>query len=187
MRRRIIGLAAFSLLLTLMMSLTGPHGTVRAQDDATPAADEATPVPEEEAAAAERIVTLVGWYTRDESGDFLTIGPLDSNELMVAGPGDATDRSLSGRIDFDAEDNDDLPRVTLGDTVLDAYPVYEDDLDSVQRWIYLNDDPALRPSTLVMQVEATAGPYENFLGTVTLISRSTDGSGVFIAVLTPPE
>jgi hypothetical protein len=38
-----------------------------------------------------------------------------------------------------------------------------------------------------MQVEAVEGPYDGYIGTVTLVSRSDDGSGVIVVVLNPPE
>ena len=49
----------------------------------------------------------------------------------------------------------------------------------------LRADASLRPATLVIAVTATAGPYEGRSGTVTFLSRSSPGSGVFIAMLNP--
>jgi hypothetical protein len=171
-------------MLMILVSVAGPGSAVRAQESATPAATAATPTTQP--AQEQKIVTLVGWYTRDESGDFLRIGPLTTNENLVAAAGNATDRTLTGKIDFDANSNDGLPQVQIGESTLDAYPAVEGDPDTTTRWTYFNDDSSLRPSTLVMQVEATAGPYKGAVGSVTLISRSEDGSGVMVVVLNLP-
>jgi hypothetical protein len=168
-----------------LVAVAGPCSTVRAQESATPAACAATPAAQP--AKEPQIVTLVGWYTRDESGDFLRIGPLTTNENLVAAAGNATDRTLTGKINFDADDNDGLPQIQIGESTLDAYPAVEGDPDTTVQWIYFNGDSSLRPATLVMQVEATAGPYKGAVGSVTLISRSEDGSGVMVVVLNLPE
>jgi hypothetical protein len=160
--------------------VAGNGGPTLAQD-ATPAA--ATPAPGTDASG---VVTLVGWYSRDEAGDFLSIGPLQSNENLVSRAAEPTDHSITGKINFDSEENGDLPRISIGSTVLHAYPVFEGDPSSAQRYTYFDDDPNLRPFTLVMQVEAVAGPYDGYIGTVTLVSRSDDGSGVIVVVLNPP-
>ena len=175
---RLIGLATLSAMLMAMFIVAGSVGPASAQNG-TPEAS--TPATE-----GGGVVTLVGWYSRDESGDFLNIGPLQTNDNLVAKAGVPTDRTLEGKVDFDSEDNGDLPRVRIGESILDAYPVFEGDPSSAQRYTYFNDDPNLRPFTLVMQVEATAGPYDGYVGTVTLVSRSDDGTGVIVVVLNPP-
>lgn len=165
------------------------HGASARLQEATPQADA---TPEAEAETTEEptltgVVTLVSWYVADESGEFLAIGPLRTNNALVAGADDDNDRALTGRVDFDDPDNDDLPRITLGESVFDAYPVYEDDPGSTFRWIYTNDDPSIRPATLVLQVNAVDGPYDGYSGTATFISRSVEpASGVIVFVLTPP-
>jgi hypothetical protein len=181
MRARLIGLAAISALLMAFMTYASNGGPAVAQD-ATPTAGASTPV----ATTGGGIVTLVGWYSRDSSGDFLNVGPIQINENMVAREGEPTDRTITGKIDFDDPGNDDLPRIRLGKSILDAVPVNPDDPSTTQRWTYYNDDPALRPSTLVMQVKAVGGPYVGARGTATLISRSDDGTGVIVVVLNPP-
>ncbi len=150
---------------------------------ATPVAETgATPVAE-----PVRVVTLVGWYQTDASGDFIDIGPIQTTDQLVAGPGDPTS-TLTGRADFDSPDNNELPRITLGDTILDGVENISGDPDSVFNWIYYGGDSSARPGTLVIAVVATAGPYEGRSGTVTFLSRSSPGSGVFIAMLNPlPE
>jgi hypothetical protein len=176
---RLFGLATLSAMLMAMFIVAGNGGQASAQE-ATPAA--ATPVAE-----TSGIVTLVGWYTRDESGDFLIIGPLQTNENLVSRAAEPTDRSITGRINFDSEENNDLPRISIGSSVFHAYPVVEGDPSSATRYTYFDDDPNLRPFTMVMQVEAVEGPYDGYIGTVTLVSRSDDGSGVIVVVLNPPS
>ena len=159
-----------------------PAATPLGETAATPLAETgATPV-----AAPVRVVTLVGWYQTDASGDFIEIGPIQTNDQLVAGPGDPTG-SLTGRADFDSPDNNELPRITLGDTILDGVEMISGDPDSIFNWIYYGGDASLRPATLVIAVVASAGPYEGRAGTVTFLSRSSPGSGVFIAMLNPLE
>lgn len=157
--------------------------TTTTESAATPLTETAaTPVAE-----PVRVVTLVGWYQTDASGDFIDIGPLQTTDQLVAGPGDPTS-SLTGKADLESADNDGLPLITLGDTVLSGVPNVTDDPDSVYNWIYYGGDPSARPGTLVIAVTATEGPYKGRSGTATFISRSSPGSGVFIAMLNPlPE
>jgi hypothetical protein len=177
---RLFGLATLSALLMAIVLVAGNVGPASAQEGTPEAATPATD-------GGDGIVTLVGWYTRDESGDFLVIGPLQSNENLVSRAAEPSDRAVTGRINFDSEENNDLPRISIGDSVFHAYPVFEGDPSSATRYTYFNDDPNLRPFTLVMQVEAVEGPYDGYGGTVTLVSRSDDGSGVIVVVLNPPE
>lgn len=183
MRVRIVAILVCLLSLTAAAAFAadGPSASARFQA-ATPEAD-ATP---EAGAATVNVVTLVGWYSQDPSGEFLNIGALRTNDNLVAGPGEPTDRTLSGRVNFDDEANEGMPRITLGQSAFEARPVYEGDLESVQRWIYYDDDPSLRPATLVMQVVATKGPYEDYRGTATFVSRAPEAGGVIIIVLNPP-
>ena len=157
--------------------------TASSESAATPLAETAaTPVAE-----PVRVVTLVGWYQTDSSGDFIDIGPLQTTDQLVAGPGDPTS-TLTGKADLESADNDGLPLITLGDTTLSGIPNITDDPDSVYNWIYYGGDPAARPGTLVIAVTATSGPYKGRSGTATFISRSSPGSGVFIVMLNPlPE
>jgi hypothetical protein len=172
-----------SLPTTAPTTAAKPSPRETAETGATPLAETgATPVAE-----PVRVVTLVGWYQTDASGDFIDIGPLQTTDQLVAGPGDPTS-TLTGRADLESEDNDGLPLITLGDTTLAGTTNITDDPDSVFNWIYYGGDPALRPATLVIAVVATEGPYKDRAGTVTFLSRSSPGSGVFIAMLNPlPE
>lgn len=190
----VLGLVSYSLGVPQALAQSGtpePAATATVAEPVTTPLGEtaATPVAETGAtpvAAPVRVVTLVGWYQTDASGDFIEIGPIQTNDQLVAGPGDPTS-SLTGRADFDSPENSELPRITLGDTILDGVEMISGDPDSLFNWIYYGGDPSLRPATLVIAVVASAGPYEGRSGTVTFLSRSSPGSGVFIAMLNPLE
>jgi hypothetical protein len=194
----ILGLVGYSLGASQVLAQTGtPESlpttapTTAAQPSPTPTDETgATPLAETGAtpvAEPVRVVTLVGWYQTDASGAFIDIGPIQTTDQLVAGPGDPTS-TLTGRADLESADNDGLPLITLGDTTLSGTAMITDDPDTVFNWIYYGGDPALRPATLVIAVVATEGPYKDRTGTVTFISRSSPGSGVFIAMLNPlPE
>jgi hypothetical protein len=130
---RLFGLATLSAVLMAVFIIAGNVGPATAQ--------EATPEASTPEADTNGIVTLVGWYTRDESGDFLNIGPLQSNNNLVSRAAEPGDRTIRGRINFDSEENNDLPRISIGDSVFYAYPVFEDDPNSSTRYTYFNDDP----------------------------------------------
>lgn len=189
----VLGFVGYSLGAPQVLAQSGTPVTLPTTAATTPTATSdtaATPVAETGAtpvAEPVRVVTLVGWYQTDASGDFIDIGPLQTNDQLVAGPGDPTS-TLTGRADFDSPENNELPRITLGETVLDGVEMIAGDPDTVFNWIYYGGDASLRPATLVIAVVATAGPYDGRAGTVTFLSRSSPGSGVFIAMLNPlPE
>jgi hypothetical protein len=182
MRRRsflMLGPAAMAGLAAVKL----PNGAnARLQDDGTPTAEG---TPEAEESSSVEVVTLVSWYQQDESGDFLSIGPLASNQFSVASPG-SEGEGLSGRADFDDPDNNDLPRITLGDHVFDAYPMVEDDPETVFRWSYLDDEGG-RPATLVILVNCTSSPtYQDYSGSATCISRADNAGGILVIALNPP-
>src|SRR5947209_2980170 len=95
-----------SLLVVLLVGLTfvlGPGSPVDAklQDAASPAASVATPeatAAPTDAAKAE-VVTLVAWYSQDPSGDQLNVGPLRTNNSLVASQETGNDKALSGHVD----------------------------------------------------------------------------------------
>ena len=189
MRARLLGFTGlFALLIgmTAMMTLGGP---ARAQDASTPVAspeaevtDEGTDATDE--AVAPNIVTLVAWYQPAAEGELLELVPLETSPTNVANGGELTDQALTGTVDFAAERNaGGLPRITLGDSIFDAYPIVEGDRGSVQRWLYFDGTDGGWPATLVMQVTADRGPYEGATGTATFISRSNDSTGVLVIVL----
>lgn len=186
MRIRSLAVAAGVLLIGAIFGLTGAPLDARARlQDATPDAANGTPAAAAtEAPARLNVVTLVAWYSQDTSGDFLTLGPLTTNQFLVAG---AAEDGLTGTADFDDPDNNDLPRITLGDSVFDAYALDPEDPDTVFRWLYLNGEQGERPATLVLQIECTTSPaYEGYTGTATFVSRASDAGGVLVIVLNPP-
>ena len=132
------------------------------------------------------MVTLVAWYQPDESGDILNLGPVRTNSNLVGGPAEPGERDLTGDVNFEDQANDGLPRIRIGQSAFEAYQVFEDEPDSVQRWIYFDGDAELRPATLVMQVVATKGPYDGYVGTATFVSRASAAGGVLVIVLNPP-
>lgn len=192
MRARLLGIAGVLALLIGMIAFAGDH-FARAQESATP---EATPSATEEAtadtaatpAASQNIVTLVAWYSPDPSGDLLVLSPIRTSPTYVASAGEATEQDLAGTINFTEERNGGgRPRIRLGTSIFDAAEVNDGGVDSIQRWIFYNDEDGARPATLVMQVTADAGPYKGATGTATFISRADDSTGVLVIVLYLPE
>lgn len=192
MRTRLLGFTGLLALLIGMSALMIGGGLARAQDEATPAATPAAETTDDGAAtpeaATQNMVTLVAWYQPSADGDLLDLVPLQTSPTYVANGGQITDQSLSGTVDFTAERNaGGLPRITLGDSIFDAYPLVEGDRDSVQRWLFFDGVDGERPATLVMQVTADRGPYEGAVGTATFISRAHDSTGVLVIVLYLPS
>lgn len=190
MRARLLGFTGLFALLIGMTALMYGGGLARAQDEATPAA--ATPDAEVTDAAAEEtspnIVTLVAWYQPAADGDLLELAPLQTSPTYVANGDDITDQTLSGTVDFEAERNaGGNPRITLGDSIFDAYPLVEGDNNTIERWLWFDGVDGERPATLVMQVTADLGPYEGATGTATFVSRANDSTGVLVIVLYLPS
>ena len=179
----ILGLVGYSLGGPQVLAQTGTppaEATPETDTSATPLAETAaTPVAE-----PVRVVTLVGWYQNSPSGDIIEIGPLQTTDQLVAGPGDPTS-TLTGTADLESDDNSGLPLIVLGDTTLAGTEMFAGDPESVFNWIYYQGDPALRPATLVVPVTATEGPYEGRSGTITFLSRSSPGSGIVVIMLNP--
>lgn len=197
MRIRLLGIAAIAIAVLGLVgySLGAPNvlaqtGTPAATPltETTPESDtSATPLAETAAtpvAEPVRVVTLVGWYQNTPDGSLIEIGPLQTTDQLVAGPGDPTS-TLTGTADLESEDNNGLPLIELGETTLTGTEMFAGDPDSVFNWIYYQGDPALRPATLVIPVTATAGPYEGRSGTITFLSRSSPGSGIVVIMLNP--
>jgi hypothetical protein len=180
---RFIGLFALLIGLTLAGSIS--QG-VRAQDStpvATPAEAESTDEAEADTADAPEIVTLIAWYQADDENDLLMLVPLETSPAGIASAGEPTE-AMAGTVDFEAERNSGgLPRITLGNSIFDAYPIVEGDRNSVQQWFFFQGNDTGRPATLVMQVTADAGPYEGAIGTATFVSRALDSTGIVIIVL----
>jgi hypothetical protein len=200
MRRRVSAILAGLLIVALMGFVLGtnPPASARLQDDdgtpvGTPADEEGTPVAEPEATgeATESpepsgIVTIVMWYQQNESGEILQLRPIMYADL-VASSGEPADDTEAGRVVFDEERNDGFPRIRVGEeNYFDAFPIYDEDPASVQRWFYYNDDPAIRPATMVMQVIGIRGDYEDWFGTATFVSRGGDQGGIMVLAVSPP-
>lgn len=186
MVKRITGLlGVFALLIAMTLAGTVSQ-TVFAQEstpDATPSAEDDAAETTDEAEDTPEIVTLVAWYQADEENETLMLVPLETSPAGVASAGEPSD-ALTGSVDFEAERNSGgLPRITLGNSIFDAYPIVEGDRNSVQQWIFFTGNDSGRPATLVMQVTADAGPYEGAVGTATFISRSLDSTGIIVIVL----
>jgi hypothetical protein len=185
-RRRLLGFTTLLALLIGMSAVMIGGGPARAQEEATPAASPEAEVTDEGTGeeAAANIVTLVAWYLPAAEGELLELVPLETSPTSVANAGEVTDQALTGSVDFAAERNaGGLPRITLGDSIFDAYPLVEGDRDSVQRWLWFDGADGGRPATLVMQVTADRGPYEGATGTATFVSRAGDSTGVLVIVL----
>jgi hypothetical protein len=179
----ILGVVGYSLGGPQVLAQTGTppaEATPETDTSATPLAETAaTPVAE-----PVRVVTLVGWYQNSASGDIIEIGPVQTTDQLVAGPGDPTS-TLTGTADLESDDNNGLPLIVLGETTLAGTEMFAGDPESVFNWIYYQGDAALRPATLVIPVTATEGPYEGRSGTITFLSRSSPGSGIVVIMLNP--
>ena len=185
MRARFVTIAG---LLTLLLGLTAGmmhQARVSAQDatpEASPVAAEGTPE-----ASTQNIVTLVCWYQRAPDGETLELLPLVISPTYVATAGQLGAENLTGAVDFTASKNKGgQPRITLGDSIFDAYPLEEGNYDTVQRWFFWDNVDGERPATLVMQVNTKRGPYEGAQGMAIFASRDTAGTGVLTIILTLP-
>lgn len=191
MRKRALALSAALLMIALLAAVIGshPNAIARLQTDATPAGtpvDDATPVVDETEVPDSGIVTLVLWYQQNESGDILLIGPI-ALDGVEATQGEPASDEEAGRVVFDEARNEGYPRIRVGeDNYFDAYPVYVDDPNTVQRWTFFDDDPVIRPATMVMQIVGIRGQYEDWFGTATFISRGTDQGGIVVIAISPP-
>lgn len=178
---RQLGIAALWLALVALVSGVVLGGSARAgllrQDDATPAASPAAPIETD-------TVTLVAGYLPDATGDLLILRPIETGGDALVDLSD--DEAGIGQVDFTAV-NESLPRITIGDSTFDAYIRFEGDPEGGLRWTWFFDTPGVRPATLVVQVAATAGPYNGYNGTATFVSREENGGGVLVIVLNPPE
>jgi len=178
------------MMIALVAVLINTQAPARAlQSDASPVAspvDEATPVAEEEDVAESGIVTMVLWYQQNSTGEILQLTPIEYDGFMAT-QADAADETEQGRVVFDESRNEGYPRIRVGeDNYFDAYPVYPDDPNTVQRWLYFDDDPEIRPATMVMQLVGIRGEYEDWIGTATFISRGSEQGGILVIAISPP-
>jgi len=172
-----------------MLLMPGASVGAKLQDAATPATGATPEAVATESAAPLQVVTIVAWYSRNPKDDTLNLSQLRTNNSLVASQETGNDRALTGDVDFESEQNDGLPRIRIGDSAFEAYALDPEDPDSAYRWVYTDDDPDVRPATLVLQIEAKKGPYKGSTGTATFISRATgdNSSGVLVIVLNPPS
>lgn len=196
MRTRAMALIASLTIVAFLAALIGsqPQASARIQRAGTPAAtpaEEGTPVAEKEpteAPAENGIVTIVLWYQQNASGEILQLMPVTTDDGIVYTQGKAEGDEQQGRIVFEESRNEGYPRIRVGnDNYFDAYPVYPGDPSSVQRWFYFDDDPNVRPATMVMQITGIRGTWEDWQGTATFISRGTDQGGIVVIAIRPPE
>ena len=190
MRTRALAIMASLMMIALVAVLINTQAPARAlQSDASPVAspvDEATPVAEEEDVAESGIVTMVLWYQQNSTGEILQLTPIEYDGFMAT-QADAADETEQGRVVFDESRNEGYPRIRVGeDNYFDAYPVYPDDPNTVQRWLYFDDDPEIRPATMVMQLVGIRGEYEDWIGTATFISRGSEQGGILVIAISPP-
>lgn len=196
MRARTLTLPLFLLMALVIAGLGTSGGFVRAAfQDATPAATDATPITTDASPVAEENepeatqdpgdepITLVFTYRPDESGDFLILVPVEVDGfVLTSGEPEA---GVETQVDFESPRNDNLPWIRYGNNVFEAYlPL--DDPGLVQRWVYFNEDPEARPSTLMLQIVCVRGEYEGFDGTATFVSRGAELGGTLILALDPP-
>lgn len=148
-----------------------------AQPAQTPA-PAATPAP---VVATTDVVTLVFWYANSANQDILEVLPLATNATGVAGP--APGATAIGTADFPEDGSP--PTVVIGETTFTSYPRPD---GVIERWTWVDDFEGARPATLVMQVSAQGGSYQDYFGTATFVSRDEGGAGgVLTLALRPPS
>lgn len=196
------GVLLVAVLLVLgMTNLVFMQGPVAAMQDATPdaatpavietapaptaapqaAAPAATPEAAAPAPAAQTdVVTIVLWYANAANADILELYPLATDASFVASP--STGAAAVGTIDFPEDGSP--PTVVIGENAFLTYPRAD---GVIERWTWLDDFEGARPATLVMQMSGQSGPYQNYYGTATMMSRDEGGAGgVLIVALRPP-
>lgn len=197
MRR--FGTATFWLWTVLAALLAAPWAGQALAQEATPGAGTPEPLAPAEAtapppapttapetpapsptAAPSDVVTLVAWYTLSESGNFLSLYPIQVDPAQLA---NQTGEPI-GRIDFP---DDAPPTVILNNSSFRGYLRYEGDENNGQRWTWFDDSEGARPATLVFQLAGVDGTYRDFFGTATLVSRDEGSAGgIVVLALRPP-
>lgn len=199
MRTRFLAITAALVAFAFVAAMLGGDAPVRAlQNDASPVAspvdEETTPAAtEDDAAAAEEtpeqtspIVSMVFWYQQNSTGDILYLSPIEYDGFMAT-PAEPANEAEEGRIVFEESRNDGYPRIRVGEDIyFDAAPLFAEDPNSVQRWLYYDDDPNVRPATMMMQITGIRGEYEGWFGTATFISRGGDQGGLLVIAISPP-
>lgn len=185
MRVRLFAGSVVALLIAalVVVATPGSPASAKLQDAATPEAA-ATP---QATGAASQMVTIVANYVPSQDGQTLVLNQLQTNNAFVVTRNAGADAVSGGDVDFEDAGNDGLPRIVIGDSAFNAYAVNPDDPESVFRWVYFDEDPSLRPATLVLQITGVKGAYDGFTGTATFVSRGSEVGGVLVIVLNPPE
>ncbi len=203
MRTRFLAITAALVAFAFIATMLVGDVPVRAlQNDASPAAspvaEETTPEVTEEDEGIEDppaeetpeqtspIVTMVFWYQQNSDGEILYLSPI-VYDGFVATPAEPANESEEGRIVFEESRNDGYPRIRVGEDIyFDASPLFAEDPNSVQRWLYYEDDPNIRPATMMMQITGIRGEYEGWFGTATFISRGGEQGGLLVIAISPP-
>ena len=112
------------------------------------------------AVATTDVVTFVFWYANSANQDILEVLPLVTDASGVAGsaPGAAS----VGTVDFPEDGSP--PTIVIGETTFTTYPRPD---GVIERWTWVDDFEGARPATLVMQVSAQGGNYQDYFGTAT--------------------
>jgi hypothetical protein len=191
------GFTASGFLIIAILVLVGMTGAppAAAWQDATPAAGtpavveiqpteapQLTPVPAATPAAPAEtdVITLVLWYQNATDQDIIQLYPIATDAGFVARPQQGA--APVGTVDFPDEG---VPTVVVGDTTFETYPRPD---GVIERWTWLDDIEGARPATLVMQLAGLDGPYQNYFGTGTFVSRDEGGAGgVLTLALRPPS
>ena len=146
-----------------------PAATTEAQQPAAPAP-----------AVQTNVVTLVLWYANAADSDILELYPLATDPGFVANQAAG---AAVGTVDFPEDGS--APFVVLGETTFTTYPRPD---GVIERWTWLDDFEGARPATLIMQLSGEGGAYQDYFGTVTMMSRDEGGAGgVLILALRPPS
>jgi hypothetical protein len=113
---------------------------------------------------------MVLWYANAANADILELFPIATDATFVASP--AAGAAAVGTIDFPEDGSP--PTVVIGENSFITYPRAD---GVVERWTWLDDFEGARPATLVMQMSGQSGPYQNYYGTATMMSRDEGGAG----------
>ena len=181
---RQVGIVAFWLSIAALVGTLALGDSVRAGlrlQDATPAAGTPVTAPVD---TSSPFTTLVAWYSPEAAGQFLVVTPLSTDAGLVAVPRAVAAGQQPGRADFPA---DGLPTITLGETTFSAYSPNPDEPGLAYRWSWFDDVEGNRPATLVLQVTASGGTYDGYVGTATFVSRGENAGGVLTLLIGPAD
>jgi hypothetical protein len=157
-----------------------PVATTQPTQAAAQPAQTPAPAATPAAVATTDVVTFVYWYANSANQDILEVLPLVTDAAGVAGS--APGAAPVGTVDFPEDGSP--PTIIIGETTFTTYPRPD---GVIERWTWVDDFEGARPATLVMQVSAQGGNYQDYFGTATLVSRDEGGAGgVLVLALRPP-